>query len=224
MVPSFSIGSYKAGERIDEYIERLEFFMLAQFGEIDAIRKKAILMTAIGEYATSTINNFTVEEKQSYNTLKAKLIDYFTPRVTDTVERHAFFNIIQELDEPIDDFVNRLRTQAIRCNFKVNVLCKAATQTAAAVHHVHDITDEFVRDRIVVGLFDNDTRARLMRERVLTLDSAIEHVRATEVANTHMKKLLESKSPNKNSLTVHANKSREPQISSNSGTSRYCKF
>ena len=45
-----------------------------------------------------------------------------------------------------------------------------------------DLTDDLIRDRIVVGLKDQTTRSRLLRERNLTLDSAIALVRTQEMA------------------------------------------
>ena len=61
-------------------------------------------------------------------------------------------------------------------------------EARAAVYH--GITNEFIRDKLVIGLFDQSTRVRIMRERTLTLDTAIEIVRATEMANKQLSKLV----------------------------------
>ena len=57
-----------------------------------------------------------------------------------------------------------------------------------------DITDDLIRDRVVVGLNSNDVRERLFRERDLTLDSALDIIRAIETAAEQQKKLTESSS------------------------------
>ena len=49
--------------------------------------------------------------------------------------------------------------------------------------------NEFVRDRIVVGLRDNTARSRLLREKDLTLVSALELVTNIEIADEHVKRL-----------------------------------
>ena len=59
----------------------------------------------------------------------------------------------QEVGETVDDFVNRLKDKASKCGFKI--VCAAATTTEAEV--AHDITHEFVQDRLIVGLANNAT-------------------------------------------------------------------
>ena len=46
-----------------------------------------------------------------------------------------------------------------------------------------EISDQFIRDRLVCGIHDQNTRAKLLRERNLTLDSAIRSIKAVETAN-----------------------------------------
>ena len=57
-----------------------------------------------------------------------------------------------------------------------------------------DISDQFIRDRLVCGIHDQNTRAKLLRERNLTLDSAIRSIKAVETANNHVQKLFNQKS------------------------------
>ena len=83
------------------------------------------------------------------------------------MHRHEFYSMYQEENETLDDFVNRLKKQATKCNFKV--LCRREREDAAAVYHV--ITDDFVKDKIIVGIHDQRTKRRLMRERDLTLNN-----------------------------------------------------
>ena len=112
-----------------------------------------MLQTAIGEEAHAAIVNFTETlKKYTYDNLVKKLKEYYEPQVNDFVERHTFYRMVQEENGPIDDFVNRLKTQALKCNFKV--VCAEAIRAStgpppvearAAVYH--DITNEFIRDR-----------------------------------------------------------------------------
>jgi len=89
----------------------------------------------------------------------------------------------QEEAESVEDFVNRLLDLAVKCGFRF--LCKAAEGATAAVYH--DMTSEFVKDRLMVGLYDEQTRGRLMRERTLTLENAVEIAKTAEAAKTQLK-------------------------------------
>ena len=97
---AFTIRQYKPGHQdIKLWLEILENFMLAEYGTIDNARKKAVLLTAIGEEAHSAIVNFTETEKDTYPHLVDKLKVYYEPHVNDFVERHTFYNIFQGENE-----------------------------------------------------------------------------------------------------------------------------
>ena len=203
----FQIRAFRPGEDIKIWMERLENFILAEYGEeINGVRKKAILQTAIGEDAELAIINFAVAEKDTFQHLKTKLLEYYEPQLNDFVQRHTFYNLFQEENEKLDDFVNRLKAQAAKCNFKIT--CTPATAGAPAVEH--DITEEFIRDRLVVGLYDNSTKRRLMRERTLTLTTAIDLVRATEIANKQIRQITQPSAAKQ----IHANQRQQkgPQM------------
>ena len=46
-----------------------------------------------------------------------------------------------------------------------------------------------IRDRIVFGISDDQTRARLLRESKLDLDKALEFCRASEITNKQLKNI-----------------------------------
>ena len=56
-------------------------------------------------------------------------------------------------------------------------------------------TDDFIRDRLVIGLKDNGDKVRLLREKKLDLQKAIQRCTSSEVASQQMKKIqgVESK-------------------------------
>ena len=209
---NFTIDKYKAGSPIDHWLEELENFMLAEYGQIDNVRKKAVLLTAIGKDNLVAINNFAAVEKDTYVHLLVKLKNYYAPQENETVERHAFYSMTQEEDETIEDFLNRLKEQALKCNFRV--LCQPAHDNVEAVYH--DQTNEFLRDRIVVGIHDDHIRRRLMRERNLTLDTAVDLIKATERADKHLEHIVSGNLPDNLSIDANRNRfrktSKEPQI------------
>ena len=69
-----------------------------------------------------------------------------------------------------------------------------------------------IRDRLVVGLFDNGIRERLFREDELTLKSALDIIRAIEVAAIQQRKLQETGVIHKLKADKRRKEKKEPQI------------
>ena len=95
-------------------------------------------------------------------------------------------------------YITKLRTQAAKCKFVVNHRHTYMNDANPPVEQVleaeTDISDQFIRDRLVCGIHDQNTRAKLLRERNLPLDSAIRSIKAVETANNHVQKLFNQKS------------------------------
>ena len=189
---NYSIPAFRPNaDDIEEWIERLKDFITALHGsECQAPRKLAILKTVIGDEANTAIRNFQPAEKDTYDHLTAKLIAYYTPVLQTSTYRHQFYNQYQEEGESVEDFINRLLELASKCGFRV--LCTPAEGQNAAVYH--DLTNEFVRDRLMVGLKDQSTRVRLMREKNITLEAAAELAKAAEAAKKQLMQTAREKS------------------------------
>ena len=71
-------------------LDRLDNFILAEYGAIDDIRKRAIMLTAIGDEALIAIENFEVAEKDTFYHLLVKVLEYFKEKQNEIVERHKF--------------------------------------------------------------------------------------------------------------------------------------
>ena len=181
---------YHDGQNIKFWIEDLENAILALYGEVNGARKKANLISAIGENGKIVIQNFSAAQKDTYDHLKAALLEHYKDAENVIVERHTFNTLYQDQNETIDSYVTRLRSQALKCKFK-------ATVGEGDDQQEIDLTDEFIRDRLVAGLRDQTSRARLLRERNLTLTTALGLVKAIETANNHVKTLLTEKQVDK---------------------------
>ena len=178
-------------DEIEDWIEKMKNFILAMHGsECAADRKLAILKTVIGDEATLAIRNFQAGEKDTFEHLVTKLIAYYKPALQTSTYRHEFYNQYQEEQEPVEDFINRLLDLASKCGFRI--LCKAAEGANLAVYH--DLTNEFVRDRLMVGLSNESTRARLMREKDITLEAAAEIARTAEAAKKQLQQTARNQS------------------------------
>lgn len=111
--------------------------------------------------------NFGSGEVTISSALKA-LEEYFLPKRNVVYERYVFNSCCQIPDETVDCFINRLRKLASSCQFGA-------------------LTEEMIRDRLVIGIQDKTTKARLLRERDLSLDKALDMCRSNEVTKNQLK-------------------------------------
>ena len=101
-------------------------------------------------------------------------------------ERYIFNSCKQESSENTGAYLARLRKLAATCEYGVPL-------------------DEMLRDRIVIGIADNQIWARLLRESKLTLRKALEICRSSKQANLHLQQV------DSGSETTHCVKSRGKQ-------------
>ena len=74
----------------------------------------------------------------------------------------------------MDAYVNRLRKLASSCDFGT-------------------LTDELIRDRLVIGVQDRDLKGRLLRQKGLSLQKALEVSKSNEVTKQQLKSLENEK-------------------------------
>ena len=115
--------------------------------------------------------------------IKKKFKEYYKPRKNVTYERQSFNTRTQKEGEPVDAFVTELKQKASLCEFG-------------------ELKDSLIRDRIVCGIRNDTVRARLLRERELTLQSAIDICRAADVSESQLREMGDEKN-------VHAIKERK---------------
>ena len=114
----------------------------------------------------------SAEERKKPETVLAKLTEHFEPK-RNIYERYVFNTVSQDQDESFDQFLNRLRELAATCNFGT-------------------LEEEMIRDRIVIGIRDNRTRERLLREPDLKLERAIDTCRTNELGTKQRQKMEKS--------------------------------
>lgn len=96
------------------------------------------------------------------------LESYFKPKRNVVYERYIFNTCSQQPEESVDGYVNRLRKYASTCQFST-------------------LTEELIRDRLVLGLRDQSTKLRLLKEEELNLNKALSICRSSEIASQQMK-------------------------------------
>lgn len=77
------------------------------------------------------------------------------------------------------------------------------------------LQDEMLRDRLMIGINDNSTRARLLRESSLSLTKAVDVCRSSEIASKHLLKM-------ERNGVVHHVKSKAEEKQRKPFTCNYC--
>ena len=129
------------------------------------------------------------------------LTQHFEPQRNIIFERYLFNSANQE-NEDIYQYLNRLRKLASTCAY--GALC-----------------DELIRDRLVIGIKSHEVRKRLLREKALTLNTALDIIRAAETASDQLKKI-----DGEIETSVHAVKHRgkKPDLTQRVETVKHCKY
>ena len=132
----------------------------------------ATLRSVMGKDCLQVFNNLelSVEQKSSVKACLDALEAYFKPKRNVVYERYVFNFSSQQQEESTDEYVNRLRKYAASCNFG-------------------SLTDELIRDRLVLGIRDQATKLRLLKEEKLDLDKAVSMCRASEIASKQLKSM-----------------------------------
>ena len=134
--------------------------------------KLASLRSIMGRDCLQIFRNLSLspEQQESVQSCLDELETYFKPQRNVVYERYVFNSCVQSQDESVVPFINRLRKLASSCNFGT-------------------LTDELIRDRLVISIKDKDLKGRLLRQKDLSLQKAIELSKSSEVTNQQLKSL-----------------------------------
>lgn len=134
-------------------------------------RKASILLHVIGEEALEIYNIFNISDgERKLDVIMTKFEEYFVPSTNVTYERYKFFICDQKQGVSFDQYYAELLTLAKSCEFG-------------------DLKDQLIKDKIVTGIPDNALRERLLREKDLNLDKAVQMCRAAESTRAQAKEL-----------------------------------
>ena len=134
----------------------LNFAIVSKISTQGEAYQKALFLCTIGQSALEIFNAFQFTASEDPNragTIIAKFDEYFTGDVNETYERYKFNQRNQEAGENFDAYLTTLRNMTDTCNF-----CTCPT-----------MKDSLIRDRIVLGIRNDDAGKRLLQERKLNL-------------------------------------------------------
>ena len=154
----------------------------------------ATFLTAIGQDAIVVYNALPLSDV--HRKKLCSIIDAFEKYaigdLNDTYERYVFNSRDQHADENIDAYVTTLRTLAKTCKF-----CDCLNET-------------LLRDRIVVGIRNNQVRKKLLQVRDLTLVRCIDICRSSEATESHLKVMNSEMKEDVHRVDRRVKKSRVP--------------
>ena len=180
----------------------------------------ALLLHTLGDDALIVYNGFDLPGDLTCDKIIKLFDNYAIGETNESYERFVFNNRSQKENENFETFLTAIRTLIKTCNY-----CDTCLPS-------------ILRDRIVVGIRDTMTQNTLLKERKLTLDSAISIGKAAELAAAQST-ILNPTSVNrvKDSVSLQSATSRKPARNSGSrptagpssyrkqpSTARECKF
>lgn len=157
------------------YMERLEQLFVCNI--VEERMKVSMLLTLIGSEAYSTLKDILTPELPSaktYEELKTKLIDHYSPKRLQIAERYKFWSAVQEPGEDIQSFVIKLKSLSLHCSF------------GAFLH-------EAWRDKFVCGIRSQMIKRKLLSMSKLTFESAYNEALSMELAEGQVRSM--SKEP-----------------------------
>ncbi|KXJ30128.1 Retrovirus-related Pol polyprotein from transposon opus [Exaiptasia diaphana] len=121
------------------------------------------LIYSMGERADDIFNTFTLteEEEESYDAVVEKFQSHFVKKRNPIFERAKFNQRVQLSGESVDSFITDLHSLSEHCAYGT-------------------LTDELIRDRLVVGLRDAKLSEKLQMNSELTLAKAMDQARLDE--------------------------------------------
>ncbi|XP_014675604.1 PREDICTED: uncharacterized protein LOC106815629 [Priapulus caudatus] len=168
-----AVGPYEAdAEGFDQYAERVNLFMEAN-GIKDDVKVQSFL-AIIGASAYGVLKSMCSPDLPRTKTVD-QLIDllrkHYDPRPLVIVERFRFMKRTQRDSENISQFVTELKRLSTHCEFGTTLL-------------------ERLRDQFVVGLKAEAIQRRLLAERELTFDRAVQVAHSMETAAKDCRELI----------------------------------
>ena len=127
----------------------------------------------------------TTEEEDVDECIKA-LEASFKPKRNIVYERYLFNMRQKNSGETMDSYVNRLQKAASTCQFGT-------------------LTEELIRDRLVIDLQDHSTKLRLLKEENLDMNKALNICRSSEIPTQQLKamKTEENKTEDVHAISSH---------------------
>ena len=157
------------------------YVILSKLDKMEATVQLAMLENCLGSDGLKICNSlaFGTDETKDMKAVIMKLEETFIGELNETYERYMFNLRKQQSGESIDDYVTDLRNLAKSCKF-----CDC-------------LGESLLRDRIVMGVRDLETRKKLLEIKNLKLSACIDLCRSIEATNTQLASVSDMKEVHK---------------------------
>lgn len=189
--------------------------IVAQLSDFDVEYQVAVLLHTLGPEAMKVYSTmeFLSDENRDVKTILSKFDTFTIGEANETYERYIFNNRVQSETESFDEYLTAIRTLSQTCNF-----CNC-------------LKDSLLRDRIVTGIRDAQTRKRLLQDSKLTLNTCIAVCRGAEATSARLKTMHtedvhkvgkhKSKQGNK---PVHVNREKKKPQEQKTQKCKFCAY
>ena len=148
-------------------------------------------------------------DRSDIQKIMEKLQEHFVGKTNESYLRYVFNTRNQQPGETFDKYVSQLRTMIKGCNYG-------------------QIEDDLLRDRIVAGIKDDNTRKRLLQTDKLTLNQCIQICKTFEITEKQLKDMSHAQADSVHKVTYSksARSSREKTSSQEARKQprRKCRF
>ena len=148
----------------ERWIRRFERFRQASgLAEKTDETQVSTLIYSMGDKAEDVLQTLGLneEQKKDYKTVKETMTSFFEEKRNIIYERAKFNQRVQFEGEPVDEFITSLYSLVEHCSYG-------------------ELTNEMIRDRLVVGPRDAKLSEQLQLDAELTLEKAVIKVRQSE--------------------------------------------
>ena len=167
--------------------------------------KCAFFLLYIGQEARDVFNTWTLapNDEDKPDILFDKFEDYFKPKKNLTVLRHKFNSRVQGASESADQFITDLKLLSLDCEYG-------------------GLRDEMIRDRIVVGVYSEEVKEKLLQEANLTLDKSVEIIKVVEGSKRHIKSMANGTESSIDAVRKSAHKGVKQKVTKQASNSKQC--
>jgi len=167
------------------YVDQLNYYFVANDIKDDK-KQVAILLSACGQSTFATIRSLVDEDTLKgikFADLIKVLTAHYDPAPSSIVQRYKFYNRVRAEGETVANYIASLRAIAKYCDYG-------------------DTLNMMLRDRLVCGINHQGIQRRLLAEKSLPFDKALEIALAVETAEKDMKQI--QKPPTNGNILYHS--------------------
>ena len=155
-------------EQLDHFFDTNEI--------VDVGKKKSVFWAVVGPTTYALLRSLVSPARpgdKTFAELVAALKEHFKPTPSETVQCSKFHTRVRKPGESVADFVAELRSLAEFCNFGASL-------------------NDMLRDRIVCGINSSKIQQRLLAEKDLTLEKAVNLAQGMETATKNVQELAQT--------------------------------